>query len=161
MLIKCPECRECISDKAKACPHCGLPLQFAKQDTTEQKPERIIPPEYNEKPFITRDGFLDSGTVARHRFNSQHKQCPQCREYVKKEKPECPHCGRSLVGVDDIAASTHKFVQNIEALRSKCPVCRGTLERMDAGGRGRAFAEGNFFGAFAHTHRCSHCGHLV
>lgn len=25
-LIKCPECRKEISDKARECPHCGYPL---------------------------------------------------------------------------------------------------------------------------------------
>lgn len=28
-LIICPECKKNISDKAKACPHCGFPLQGA------------------------------------------------------------------------------------------------------------------------------------
>lgn len=43
-----------------------------------------------------------------------------------------------------------------------CPVCgTGMLEKMDAGGRGRAFGQGNLLGAFMKTHQCNYCGHLV
>jgi uncharacterized protein with PIN domain len=45
--------------------------------------------------------------------------------------------------------------------RPKCPLCGGTLSRMDAGERGSAFAQGNLLGAFARTHRCTNCGHMV
>lgn len=30
-LIKCPECRSTVSNKAEACPHCGLPLKDLKR----------------------------------------------------------------------------------------------------------------------------------
>lgn len=34
-LIVCPECGKNISDKASACPHCGLPAEFfVKKSTT-------------------------------------------------------------------------------------------------------------------------------
>jgi hypothetical protein len=42
-----------------------------------------------------------------------------------------------------------------------CPLCGGTLVRMDAGERGKAFGGGNLLGAFMKTHRCNCCGHLV
>ena len=31
MLIKCPECWKSISDKAKACPGCGFPIEAQKE----------------------------------------------------------------------------------------------------------------------------------
>ena len=31
MLIQCPECKNSISDKANACPHCGAPNEKAKR----------------------------------------------------------------------------------------------------------------------------------
>ena len=34
-LIKCPECEKDISDKSKACPHCGFP--FPEQTLQENK----------------------------------------------------------------------------------------------------------------------------
>lgn len=38
MLIKCPECELQISDKALACPHCGLPLK--KEVTKKRRPTK-------------------------------------------------------------------------------------------------------------------------
>jgi len=35
MLIKCPECKKDMSDKAEKCPHCGYPLK--KKDKNESK----------------------------------------------------------------------------------------------------------------------------
>ncbi len=43
MLIKCPECGQSISDKALACPHCGMPKS-----------------EMNNKPFLME---YDSNTM--------------------------------------------------------------------------------------------------
>jgi hypothetical protein len=41
-----------------------------------------------------------------------------------------------------------------------CPMCRaGNLVKMDAGDRGKSFAEGNFLGAFVKSHVCSSCGY--
>lgn len=36
-LIKCSECGQMVSDKAKACPHCGNPIKGVEQPQTEQQ----------------------------------------------------------------------------------------------------------------------------
>lgn len=54
-LINCPECSKEISNKAKACPHCGYPLP-TKEETirkTEVKPKTANEIEH-EKKVITR-----------------------------------------------------------------------------------------------------------
>lgn len=45
-LINCPECGKEISDKVKACPHCGYPLVENSEENntiefTEQKPKKM------------------------------------------------------------------------------------------------------------------------
>ena len=45
--------------------------------------------------------------------------------------------------------------------RPKCPMCGGLMLSMGAGGRGKAFGQGNVFGAFAKTYRCEDCGYLA
>lgn len=47
-LIKCPECGKEISDKSKACIHCGYPLdRTAKENITLSEPAKL--PEYKDK----------------------------------------------------------------------------------------------------------------
>lgn len=36
-LIKCPECGQMVSDKAKTCPHCGNPTQHNAGEASAQK----------------------------------------------------------------------------------------------------------------------------
>jgi uncharacterized protein with PIN domain len=91
-------------------------------------------------------------------WNMDHKQCPKCNEYAAKAESSCIWCGSSLADTPTLYAI---FLKEAEQQRPKCPLCNGTLERMDAGRRGTAFAEGNLLGAFTHTHRCTKCGHLV
>ena len=38
-LIKCPECKKEISDKAASCPNCGCPIA---DDTSNQTPEKKV-----------------------------------------------------------------------------------------------------------------------
>ena len=40
MLIKCPECELQVSDKAKACPHCGCPTQATSVKRTRKSNKR-------------------------------------------------------------------------------------------------------------------------
>ena len=43
-LIKCPECGQEISDRAKACIHCGFPLseEIDKNPLSKEKPKKIV-----------------------------------------------------------------------------------------------------------------------
>ena len=41
-LIKCPECNKDISDKARACVHCGCPLRIEQAASTKKKSKNII-----------------------------------------------------------------------------------------------------------------------
>ena len=43
-LISCPECTKQISDRAEACPHCGLPARFFSDanEASDKKPASVI-----------------------------------------------------------------------------------------------------------------------
>lgn len=41
-LINCPECGKEISDRAKACPHCGAPLRIKKQKSEKSNRQKIV-----------------------------------------------------------------------------------------------------------------------
>ena len=51
-MIYCPECKKQISDKAEACPHCGLPRKYfadqepAKENTSTKSSEATVEPDY-------------------------------------------------------------------------------------------------------------------
>lgn len=43
-LIKCPECKGKVSDKAPACPHCGCPISLSQETARPHTPPRAKPP---------------------------------------------------------------------------------------------------------------------
>ena len=72
MLITCPECRNQVSDKATACPHCGYPI---KQSTVKRRPKlpngfgRIVKiPQCRNNPYrvtITVGKTADGKTISK------------------------------------------------------------------------------------------------
>lgn len=43
-LIPCPECEQHMSDRARACPHCGMPNAEAPQASAEAAPAKTTGP---------------------------------------------------------------------------------------------------------------------
>ena len=41
-LIKCPECKKEVSDKAEVCPHCGYPLRKRKDEKSEGTKKTLL-----------------------------------------------------------------------------------------------------------------------
>lgn len=73
-IIKCPECKNRISDKAAFCPKCGLPNPFANisDDNSKNKKE-----EYEPGAIIFQNGEIiipDSEII--ERLKKQHKEEP-------------------------------------------------------------------------------------
>lgn len=84
MLITCPECRKQISDKAKACPHCGYPVEENKKPwlvvydpetmtgkTEEDNRSIEVATEFYGELLASEDGRVwnDGGqVVARYRY---------------------------------------------------------------------------------------------
>ena len=144
MLISCPDCQKSLSDKAQTCPHCGCPRSLMPQTNSKSSlPDRILSPSQPDENL---------------KFMFQHKQWPSCSEYAREESSQCLFCGQSLI---DISTVGREILETMESRRPKCMMCGGTMQTMDAGSRGSAFALGNLFGALSHTHRCKSCGHLA
>ena len=40
-LIQCPECGKEVSDKVKACPHCGYPMEETSQQSNTPQPVEV------------------------------------------------------------------------------------------------------------------------
>ena len=49
-LIKCPECKGKVSDKAQACPHCGCPISLSQETARRHTPPRAKPPARRRLP---------------------------------------------------------------------------------------------------------------
>ena len=145
MNTKCSKCSAEISELNNFCPHCGFQIKVAA--TEPQAPQRIIRPSF--------------GTPGASDFDAKHKKCPNCAEFARLDEISCLWCGHSLQGLTSILNKRTLDAAVGIFLGPRCPLCGGKLKRMDAGGRGTAFAQGNLLGAFSKTHRCINCGHLV
>lgn len=105
MLIKCPECGREVSSQAKACIHCGYPMQ---QVPTAQKSIPAVP------------------SVKR----APVKRCSKCGAVFPADDEACPTCGKSGGKVID-EQSVSKPVADKPAPTIKCPTCGSTdVERV-------------------------------
>ena len=92
-LIKCPECGKEISDKAAACPNCGVPiLMEQKSSYTEKKPDKQ---DYS----------------ARYRQTDQRKmRAPEKPKEAQTASIRCPHCGgHNLQAISDVEGKGASF----------------------------------------------------
>ena len=174
MLIECPECKKTVSDKAVACPDCGYPI--ASEVGSKPKSEPTSKP-HNSETQISDDtkkileaaeqGDADAQFLLGACYLSGKgvvKDGVKAIEwYEKAAKQGHAVAQESLDILEDSydEAKSANIARPTRATVPICPLCGGQLERMDAGGRGKAFGSGNLFGAFTHTHRCINCGHLV
>ncbi len=48
-LIKCPECKNQVSDKAVTCPHCGFPIAQTLAQDNESENNEMENPDYRNR----------------------------------------------------------------------------------------------------------------
>lgn len=101
MLIKCPECRKEVSDKAKACIHCGYPLEDLIQVKDETTLSTEICPLCKGNSHILK-GIEDTCSVCGYVFNRE--ECKRINpDWGKVEDenisnhPKCPTCGSTNI----------------------------------------------------------------
>lgn len=84
-LIKCPECEKEVSDKAPACPHCGAPINQAKEKLKKAKKE---PKQYGCGTLIVLAvvGFIIYAAVTPDAPKKPQK--PKTAAELRKEKIE-------------------------------------------------------------------------
>ena len=147
-LIKCPECGKEISDKAKACIHCGFPL--------DEKVDTVVVPPKKQK------------TVASY-------MCNECLEMYTLEHKEgsktqhCPVCGQAMElwaieQINDKTGLVDKRItpkSNLEQNLPRCPTCQSTkihkISKLSKAG------DAIFWGVFAigkvnKQWHCDNCG---
>ena len=52
MLITCPECSGKVSDRARACPHCGYPVRERGTGAGEETLQEVSPAIFGRNPFM-------------------------------------------------------------------------------------------------------------
>ncbi len=91
-LIKCPECRKKISDKAEACPNCGYPFPAGDKDVISKdipqeavsRYQSISPePEEERKRKPKQASGLDTKTIS----------CENCGAEIEEDLVTCFKCG--------------------------------------------------------------------
>ena len=133
MLIKCPECKHEISDKADICIYCGYPLR-EKSDLSN------IPPEYD----YTKPCLVCSGTKFKYDKETGYLVCEKCGCVVAENKE-----------IHDLYVRKHEKTSVLENIL-KCPKCGSTA--VTTGQRGYSLWTG-FLGAGKTVNRCGSCGY--
>ena len=130
-LIKCPECKREISDKADKCIQCGYPLKL--------KPYHEI---VNGEIYDL--SFLQNTNISQAHKMIEVKNITGCDMFEAK-KIVLKHCPTAL-------EKTHYSQPKLP----KCPRCGSTS--ITAGQRGYSLLWG-FIGSGNTVNRCSNCGH--
>jgi hypothetical protein len=157
-----PQAKDWTKAKPKAKPKSEpQPKPRAKPRTEPQpKTEAETQIRKNSAPLSAKDQELRAlfaSVAASQDRLSKIKKCPTCGRESPKETAVCPNCGVSLANVPDA-----RYAPPLFSFGAKCPMCNvGTMVRMGAGERGRAFGSGNLIGAFSKSHCCDSCGYLA
>lgn len=95
MLINCSECGREVSDKAKACPHCGNPInsEIKKNNALSHMPC----PKCGANWHTFDDNDNDVCKVCNHIFTEKETSNFEAQQIAKQHaiqssKPKCPHC---------------------------------------------------------------------
>lgn len=83
-LIKCPECRHEISDKAISCPTCSFPLAEHNKDKRKSENEKYYIPSIDNLKKIL---FPKKISV----------KCPECNNKIPEGATSCPKCACPIV----------------------------------------------------------------
>ena len=95
-LITCPECGNSVSDKAPACPTCGMPLHLANSIPTPPvvngfQTTNAIQPNLNQQ--------VQQGSSPQSELRVISIKCPHCKldisskDIISKNWAKCPDCG--------------------------------------------------------------------
>ncbi len=147
-LIKCPECGKEISDKAKACIHCGFPLESPK--------EPVAPP-VKQKKFIA--SYVCNECYYMADFEGQsgnsEKHCPMCGSVM--ELMEYAQLNENTGLVEKRITPKNVATPNIP----KCPTCQSTnISKISKRSKaGDALVFGLFaLGKISKQWHCNNCG---
>ena len=145
-LITCPECRGKVSDKAKACPHCGYPMCIGNTELINTIVE-INGSSYDISDVIdmviNKNESVYAIKMIMDKSGADIRTAKGITDYIKehKEAPKDLEEGRYVSPVKKDAK-----------LLPHCPTCGSTnIKQLGVGTRAAA---GAMFGLYSKTARC-------
>lgn len=141
-LIKCPECGKEISDRAKACIHCGYPLEDGLPCSTSNGVEA----EKHSTAMATWECAV-CGTICEH--STEPEICSLCG--VERKEGE-----RARKKGDDYLNRKNRKKTNATSLIPSCPKCGSTA--LATVNRGYSLMWG-FIGSGTPMNVCQACGY--
>lgn len=147
-LIKCPECGKEISDKAKACIHCGFPLELTTEKTLEPVTKQKTVASYMCNNCLEMYVF-------EHKEGNKTQHCPICGEKMELW---------AIEKINDKTGLVDKRItpkSNVEVNIPKCPTCQSTnISKISKRSKaGDALAFGLFaLGKISKQWHCNNCG---
>lgn len=152
-LIKCPECGKEISDKSKACIHCGYPVDCVTPGSGENKKYKVIlinaGNDILKCMYVIREIKYMSIADAKGIIDNLPQLIIGNIDYDKAVsiKSQFENIG---------ATAEIKVSDGVEEARILCPRCRSS--QITTGARGFSFVTG-FIGSDKTVNRCSKCGY--
>lgn len=169
-LIICPECGKEISDKAKACVHCGYPIADNKPVNHTDESAHTLPQQSCSAPIVkTSDAFL-LYSLENDYVNIECAGCGKVYKYnrsrafrevsssgcVSNAIIRCVNCGNNAAAHSRFIARKTVFTTPTPLETLRCPKCNSTL--VSTGQRGFNIWTG-FLGSSKTVNRCGKCGH--
>lgn len=149
-LIKCPECGKEVSDKAKACIHCGYPLENV--DTRTNPNMCLVNGVEHDLSFLL-DDTMGEGQRA-YRFELE------CVSNM--ENPNYMNTCFNIMDTKVIPPTlTIENYPEKESPKIKCPTCSSTDVRKISGSErvGSVMMLGIFSKKINKSFKCNHCGY--
>ncbi len=132
----CDNCDETITDNAKFCPNCGIPLENSNNNQISTQESETTPPQQcNHEPgewimisasTCSKEGMqqkkcticnavleTSSISIIEHTASVDAAIQPTCTTIGKSEGSHCAVCGEVLVAPETIPAIGHNYVNNI------------------------------------------------
>ena len=170
-LIKCPECGQEISDLAKACIHCGFPLELLNKNTCNTYRVILNPVEKDYEIRKSLSGLLMKFFSCDWITSMRILETTPIVLYHNISKEEALKIHNDMMNITKSSAieqenhishiqTVEQLLELIEAQKPKCPHCNSTNIRKI--GAGKKLAHGAAFGLFSKTARsqweCRNCG---
>lgn len=148
-LIKCPECGKEISDKAKACIHCGYPLENV--DTRTNPNMCLVNGVEYDLSFLLDDSIGEGYKTI------------QFSEMLQLSALDLPDIVREISTTKIIPKSLiiNGKPRQKESPKIKCPTCSSTDVRKISGSErvGSVMMLGIFSKKINKSFKCNHCGY--
>jgi RNA polymerase subunit RPABC4/transcription elongation factor Spt4 len=116
MLIKCPECKKEVSDKAQSCPNCGYPITEKPNsneyiiDNVKYNIESVIKLKQNGRHV---GAIKELARICNIEVGEAKKIFDRINISVVRSEPKCPRCGSTNIQWKNKLMAGHIFKRNV------------------------------------------------